>query len=365
MVKACECTLLVLCLVVEGSFQVASSTVDDEVSLLQVGVHQDSSLAPSTQKDPGSDDRYPPIFIDLKRLLTDGETQGSGSASSKSNQSISKSSLKILSYGCGDGAETRTLRKYFPTALVDGVDDAGTITQNTANNTDSLLRYFQTGSKLAHGTYDAVLAMSALGSQAATSHLPYSKFADTMEFLDSLLRPGGFLVMYNSNYPFDEFEGAKRYKSAAEGCNIANENVVDKLDQKGSTSPHSWNRGWCSNFGVYCTESGWKPKYDRSGRQVQPQQPDDSMSFGCIFPGTIFKKKVDAQKPEKPATLNRPVSPPIKVAKAAGKNSAASEAAGTLIMGESKAAQPAHAPNEPMFYNKDGEGPTVLYSQRQ
>jgi hypothetical protein len=235
------------------------------------------------EQDPGSDDRYPAIFLDLKDLLS-GEKDPDGSPD------MHRASLKLLSFGCGSG-EPRTMRKYFPEAHVDGVDaDRSLIASNNGNNSDKMLRYHESTSSLQPGSYDAVLALSVLCSPNEKSFLPYESFVNSMTLIDQFVKPGGYIVLYNSNYPFYEFAESHRYESVADRCNVANENVVEKLDQRGSVSPHSWNRGWCTQFGKYCTESGWRSKYDRTGKQIQPKQPDDAMTFGCFYPGTMFRK---------------------------------------------------------------------------
>jgi len=261
-------------------------------------------------------DRYPAIFSDLATLFSVAEQKSnsfsnesamhsslSNVSTNQSHQSNRSRGLKILSVGyTNDGNECETLRRYFPDARIDGLDfDSGLVKKHAVDNDDPLTRYFDDASTLTtegHESYDAVLAMGSLCSHKMqsetdkwnevpfTEHLPYENFTSTMKLLDSLVRPGGYLVIYNANYPFSEFVGAPRYKNMARGCGVGRSATVLTLDQKGTMTGQ---RGGCTPWGKFCAESGWRMKFDRNGEEVQPEG-SGMMTFGCMYPGSFFKK---------------------------------------------------------------------------
>jgi len=265
-------------------------------------------------KKAASLDRYPAIFNSLKDLLPKAEhnTVGNQSAvsvvdednqSSESNMSTliaitSRAALKLLSFGCADGTECRNLRKYFPDAQIHGVDlDTTLISQNTEDNADPLIQYFDSTTELNMGTYDAVLAMDTLCSQSdPPSHMSHQNFTNAIHLLDRLVRPGGYLVLYNANYPLSEFAESDRYENMATGCDLGRSPTVLTADQSGMDDPHwgDWKkRGQCTSWGKHCIESGWREKLDSNGEELQPVG-HGMMSFGCMYPGPIFKKLHDS-----------------------------------------------------------------------
>jgi hypothetical protein len=246
--------------------------------------------------NPTTMDRYPPLFHALQSLIAANDSKAGSENKTGNDSNISLTSqrvLKILSFGCGEH-ECQSLREYFPHAHIDGVDiDASLIKRNAANNSDALIQYFNSPSQLPLGSYDAVLALDVLcGKEHSGSILPYKEFYNTMMLLDGLVKPGGYLVTYNSNYPFSEFPGAVRYKSMATGCSEMRSTSVLTLDEKwfhSSNPKWKFHRGSCTAWGKYCFESGWVKKVDHQGRQLQPQVAG-LMSFGCLYPGTFFRK---------------------------------------------------------------------------
>jgi hypothetical protein len=225
--------------------------------------------------------RYPAIFHGLQELLADRPN----------------SSLKLLSFGCSDGSEVRTLRQYYSGATIHGVDvDKNMITQNTASNRDPLVSYFSNTTFLQPESYDAVLAMGVLCRQHhVTDRLPYKKFVESTELIDKLIRPGGFMVVYNSDFSFDEYPYSFRYKNMAEDCKggVGMPERLLSADQRGSEGmfdDRSIVRGNCAPWtGKYCIESGWRWKFTYLGENVQPAG-SGYVSFGCKHPGVFFKK---------------------------------------------------------------------------
>jgi hypothetical protein len=224
--------------------------------------------------------RYPAIFHGLQELL----------------ESPPRNVLKILSFGCSDGSELRTLREYFPGATLHGVDiDAALIAQNNANNNDPHIQYFHNTKDLAAETYDAVLAMGILCRQRSEKdRLPYDHYVKTMALIDQLVRPGGYMVVYNANFPFKEYPYSYRYQNMAENCNEGLPTTMFSADTREAhgTNPQPEKllvRGVCAPWGKYCIESGWLWKFSYLGDMVQPVG-NPWASFGCMHPGTFFKK---------------------------------------------------------------------------
>jgi len=244
-------------------------------------------------------DRYPVVFEQLKKLLEDGKT---------------KKTLKLLSFGCSNGTQSHTLRRYFPTAILDGVDildiSDEVIAKSNASKTDPKERYYDTVDNLPAKSYDAVLAMNVLTVKAKEEPLKHSKFVETVRLLDRLLLPGGYLVIYNADYPFSESPRHAYYENM---CTYNNsKHIVPAVDMfrhhpsirnVGAVAAAA---GRCSFLDPYCIESGWRRKFNAEGDQVQ--EPGEVskfnvgghmvengnetmlMSHGCRYPGTFFKK---------------------------------------------------------------------------
>jgi len=214
----------------DGACEACDST--DGVNWLQVKeavtsssarlIEADSNRSPPTKEKPRrlqnfhttAWNRYPTIFRLLKDLLDDVGKAGKPA--------------KLLSFGCSDGSECHSLRTYFPDAIIHGVDIAADlIAENIANNTDSSIDFYDNTANLSTESYDAVLAMSVLLHQGSSvskhlsydeyvdtvKHLAYHKYVDAVTVLDRLVRPGGYLVIYNADHPFSEYPHHHDYKN--------------------------------------------------------------------------------------------------------------------------------------------------------
>ena len=141
-------------------------------------------------------DRYPRIF----RFVQD--TLGA------------RSELKILSFGCSTGDEVFSLRRFFPCALIKGIDiNPGNIAAaraRLARSPDALLLFAVGASTAAEptGQYDAIFAMAvlrhgSLGRAGVTrcDHLiRFADFATTIADFSRCLKPGGLLAIHHSNF---------------------------------------------------------------------------------------------------------------------------------------------------------------------
>jgi hypothetical protein len=268
-------------------------------------------------------DRYPAIFSDLLQIVKirplldkvmEEATGGGGDkggksagpqkppwedfsmekemekAKQKKKMKTKAKPLNILSYGTGDANECMTLRKYFPNATIHGVDyDEELIAKNREENDDPKIEFYSTPESLKQGGYDVVLGLDYLCSQNNWKPLTHDEWESRVAVMDFLLKPGGYLVTYNSNYPMNLFSKADNYEAQVMSCDQALSPATKVLDMKGNEDPHDWNVGMCAPWAKYCRESGWRPKFDKAGKMLQ-QMGGGGASFGCLFPGTVFRK---------------------------------------------------------------------------
>jgi SAM-dependent methyltransferase len=142
------------------------------------------------------DDRYPRIFEFAQTEL--------GAASK----------IRILSYGCSTGDEVFSLRRYFPQALIKGIDiNAANIAVcrrrlRTAPDTGMAFETAASTQAEPSSAYDAIFAMAvlrhgSLGLPGVTrcDHLiRFEDFARAVADFERCLKPGGLLVIRHSNF---------------------------------------------------------------------------------------------------------------------------------------------------------------------
>lgn len=143
-----------------------------------------------------SADRYPRIF---------GFVQSALGATSK---------IRILSYGCSTGEEVFSLRSYFPSAVIKGIDiNAANIAvcrRRLKEKPDAAMSFEPASSIEAEpaAVYDAIFAMAvlrhgSLGLPGVTrcDHLiRFDEFARAVEDFRRCLKSGGLLVIRHSNF---------------------------------------------------------------------------------------------------------------------------------------------------------------------
>lgn len=136
---------------------------------------------------------------------------------------------RLLSFGCSDGSEVRTLRRWFPTADIVGIDvNARAIDlarRALLRMPDAHVRYEQAGStdNFPDGYFDAILAMAVFrhGELEAAwppdcrAILPFSRFDAGVADLDKRLRTGGWLAIWNAHFRFTDTSIASRYEAFA------------------------------------------------------------------------------------------------------------------------------------------------------
>jgi len=230
---------------------IGSKFSDDKSKLLPLVLEQRPGRVQCQVSNWTEFDRYTDIFLALQAVL--------GASSRCSEGQV----LRILSFGCSDGSECRSMRTYLAEADVDGVDIwSKLIEENKAHNTDPRIRYFDDLKHLAEVSYDAVLMMTVLCRYGDTEvdFLQYEVFDQTVTEVDKYVRPGGYMVIYNSNYLLTDSSVAHRYQNMAAS----------------SDTTFNWK-----------LESGFVPKYERSGKLLSDN--------GADYPHVFFKKLSSAE----------------------------------------------------------------------
>lgn len=176
--------------------------------------------------------RYPELFKEVQK-----------------NYPLSDGSVKILSYGCSTGEECFSLRQYFPKAEIVGVDINHTnLKKATKKNSDNNIRFLfsSPGVITANGAYDIIFCLSVLCRWEDTKYLSncenvysFQKFETTIGFLANALVAGGFLVIYNSNFKFEDTRFFKDFE-VVNTPSVLDSGFVTKFDSNNNRqeTPH-------------------------------------------------------------------------------------------------------------------------------
>lgn len=146
-----------------------------------------------------STDRYPELFAETKRYA--GEFFGNRN-------------LSILSFGCSTGEECASLKKYFPVSKIIGADiNKSNLRKAERRNSATGIKYIlSTPENIAkEGPYDLIFCLSVLCRWEDTKYVdncagiyPIEKFEATVESLSNQLSKGGMIVIFNSNFRFED-----------------------------------------------------------------------------------------------------------------------------------------------------------------
>ena len=130
---------------------------------------------------------------------------------------------KVLSYGCSTGEEPASLSElYFPQANVVGVDIVPEVVEKArstfgASHPRVTFDLSTPEAIRKHGPFDAIFAMSVLCRidcktfEALNKIFTLKDFAAHIELLDSVLKPGGVMVILNGNYSVLDTPSAANY----------------------------------------------------------------------------------------------------------------------------------------------------------
>ena len=153
-------------------------------------------------------DRYPLLFAACRERLGDSEA------------------LRLLSYGCSTGEEALTLRRYFGSAHIIGVEiNPKSLAKARQQHADIRITFAPSRPKTIAqlGPYDAIFCMAVLQRtphmvqarklESLESVYPFERFDQQLTQLDSVLKPGGLLVVHHTQYVFEHATIAPRYRA--------------------------------------------------------------------------------------------------------------------------------------------------------
>lgn len=148
-------------------------------------------------------DRYPLIFTYVSNYIQKTDIR-----------------LEILSYGCSTGLECFSLRNYFSSARIVGFDIKKTNIKKAKNlNTDSNIVFYDDFNKIKNKKFDLIFVMSVLCRWTQTQNVEdcsaiytFARFNEQLHTLNDLLKVGGILIIYNSNFRFTDAAISRKYK---------------------------------------------------------------------------------------------------------------------------------------------------------
>lgn len=161
-------------------------------------------------------DRYPALFSATRSLLR------------------GRASPRILSFGCASGEEVATLRRYFPDAVIVGLEiNRRLLLACRGLQLDDRITF--TGSRaaaFARGPFDAIFCMAVLTRRPheverrqmtdISAYYPFDRFADTVRALAAQLSDEGLLIVEHALYRVDDaLDGTSLAPVAAHGMALA------------------------------------------------------------------------------------------------------------------------------------------------
>ena len=145
-----------------------------------------------------------------------------------------KNNLKILSFGCSDGSEVRTLKNiYFKTATIHGFDiNTNVIDEAIKENTYNDIKFFNNYDNLMPYDYDIIFANSILCSYPSKDNYTFDIFEKTIISIDKLLKNNGILIILNSNYLLKESCIGNKYLEIESDIDLLNSTQTPNIPEK-------------------------------------------------------------------------------------------------------------------------------------
>ena len=125
---------------------------------------------------------------------------------------------RILSFGCSTGEECVSLASYFPKAEVIGADiNPVIVLKAIKRHRSDRIRFIYASEFILkrYGGFDVVFCMAVLRNPEMArldGRYPFDRFEERALFLESLVKPGGILVIHNSTYRFSDTAHRGRYE---------------------------------------------------------------------------------------------------------------------------------------------------------
>jgi SAM-dependent methyltransferase len=132
---------------------------------------------------------------------------------------------RILSFGCSTGDEPLTLTRYCPRAMIDAIEinpRSLVIARDKAKAQGcTTIAFHLSGDPPETGAYDAIFCLSvlrhgeldAISPERCSEILPFARFDQTLVAFDRVLRTGGYLYLWGSNFRFADSRIAQRYSA--------------------------------------------------------------------------------------------------------------------------------------------------------
>src|SRR5262245_59386278 len=123
---------------------------------------------------------------------------------------VAPSAQRILSFGCSTGEECVTLAEYFPNAQIIGTDINPLNLLKARKHRSERIRFVYAADRVLRGFggFDAVFCMAVFRPtwkhKPVADAYPFDRFAERALFLESLVRPGGLLVIHGATYRFGD-----------------------------------------------------------------------------------------------------------------------------------------------------------------
>jgi SAM-dependent methyltransferase len=169
-------------------------------------------------------DRYPWLFEFARSKLADDPN------------------TRLLSFGCSRGDEVFSLRKYFSSAVIKGIDiDAQNVSLARLRSINMRAVSFVTAADTqaeASGSYDAIFCLAVLclgdltnsGAQRCDPYLNFADFNRVVADFSRCLRPGGILILHTTNFRFSDSTVAEDFEVIleAEPAQLAPDVLFDR-----------------------------------------------------------------------------------------------------------------------------------------